>query len=205
MAARRMDYGEWAQIIGTYDLPARRGTILSMLPTKVAFASLEGGEERVRLKGLGEGDEVLFDLAVNPMTASCGTRGNDRMFEEFVPVTSTLRQVKLFVDGAEASQYSPGTAEPQGQVEFATPLPGREHHIPLSGDVPAEPNVSYVLQVRPEGDTRWHTMAAGLERPNAADVDINQFPGASAMDVRVLRTNGLETTEVFNERREFEV
>ena len=41
------------------------------------------------------------------------------------------------------------------------------------------------------------------KRPNVADVDINQFDGASALDVRVLRTNGLETTEIFNERREF--
>jgi hypothetical protein len=34
-------------------------------------------------------------------------------------------------------------------------------------------------------------------------VDIDQFPGASAIDVRVLRSNGLETTEIFRERREF--
>ena len=174
-----------------------------MLPTKVAFASLEGGEERVRLKGLSEGGEVLFDLAVNPMTPSCGPSGNDRMFEEFVPVTPPLRYVKLFVDGVEASQYSPGSAQPRGHVELAAPTPGREHHIPIAGDAPAEPNVSYVLQVRPEGETRWHTMAAGLDRPNAADVDVNQFPGVSAIEVRVLRSNGLETTEIFNERREF--
>src|SRR5687768_257023 len=70
--ARRMEYGNWAQVIGSFDLGARRGAILSMLPAKVAFASGEGGEERVRLKGLGEGDEVLFDLAVNPLEPSCG-------------------------------------------------------------------------------------------------------------------------------------
>ncbi|NBJ10932.1 hypothetical protein [Microvirga arsenatis] len=201
--ARKMDYGDWAQIIGTFDLSARRGTILSMLPTKVAFASLEGGEERVRVKGVDEAGAVLFDLAVNPMTVSCGIAGSDRMFEEFVPVTPSLRYVRLFIDGIEVSQYAPGSAEPKGQVELAAPAPGREHHIPLSGNAPAEPNVSYLLQVRPDGDTRWHTMAAGLDRPNVADVDINQFPGASALEIRVLRSNGLETTEVFQERREF--
>jgi hypothetical protein len=46
-------------------------------------------------------------------------------------------------------------------------------------------------------------MATGLERPDVADVDVNQFPGASAIDMRVLRSNGLETTEIFHERREF--
>jgi hypothetical protein len=201
--ARKMEYGNWAQVIGTYDLEARRGVILSMLPAKVAFASLEGGDDRVHLKGLGENEEILFDLAVNPMTPSCGIRGRDRMFEEFVPVTPNLQYVKLFVDGIETSQYAPGSPKPIGKVELAKPVHGREHHIPLAGDVPAEPNVSYVLQVRPEGDARWHTMAVGLDRPNTADVDINQFAGASALDVRVLRSSGLDTVEVFHERREF--
>ncbi|CAN7769786.1 hypothetical protein LJR245_007475 [Rhizobium leguminosarum] len=201
--ARKMEYGEWAQIVGSFDPQSRRGAILSMLPSKVAFSSLEGGEDRVRLKGFGEGDEVLFDLAVNPLTPSCGTTGSERMFEEFVPVTPALLNVKLFIDGAEAAQYAPGSSEPKGTVELAEPIRGREHHIPLAGDAPAEANVSYILQVRPEGDSRWHTMATGLERPNAADVDINQFSGAAAIDVRVLRNNGLDTVEIFQERREF--
>lgn len=200
---RKMEYGDWAQIVGTYDIGARRGAILSMLPTKVAFASKEGGDDRVRLKGIDDKQKVVFDLAVNPMTASCGTPGNSRMFEEFVPVTPSLQQVKLFVDGVEASQYAPGSPVPKGQVELAQPVKGREHHIPLAGDAPAEPNVSYTLQVRPQGDDRWHTMAVGLERPNVADVDVNQFAGAKAIDVRVLRSNGLETVEIFQERRDF--
>ncbi|MBD9628019.1 hypothetical protein IB279_34270 [Ensifer sp. ENS06] len=201
--ARKMEYGDWAQIVGTYDLDARRGVILSMLPATVAFASKDGGEDRVRLKGIDDKLQVLFDLAVNPMTASCGTLGNDVMFEEFVPVTPSLREVKLFVDGVQASEYAPGSPKPKGQVELAQPTSGREHHIPLAGDTPVEPNVSYTLQIRPEGDSRWHTMAVGLERPNAAEVDINQFPGATAIEVRVLRSNGLETVEVFHERRNF--
>jgi len=201
--ARKMEYGDWAQIIGSYDLGARRGMITSMLPAKIAFASKDGGEERVRLKGVDIKGKFLFDLAVNPMTASCGQPGNARMFEEFVPVTAKLIQVILFVDGVEASQYTPGSPVPKGSVELTAPEPGRSHHIPLAGDAPAEPNVSYTLQVRPHGDSRWHTMAVGLERPNLADVDLNQFAGAPAIEVRVLRSNGLETVEVFNERREF--
>jgi hypothetical protein len=139
---RKMEYGTWAQVIGKDDLPARRGAIVSMLPTKVAFASLEGGEDRVRLKGLGENQEVLFDLAVNPLTPSCGVVGSERMFEEFVPVSAGLRYVKLFVDGLETAEYAPGNSQPKGEVKLAEPIQGREHHIPLAGDAPAEPNVS---------------------------------------------------------------
>lgn len=201
--ARRMEYGDWAQVIGTFDLEARRGQILSMLPTKVAFASLEGGEERVRLKGFGPSDQVLFDLAVNPMTTSCGVQGSERMFEEYVPVTAALEYLRLFVDGTEASGYAPGSTPPAPEISFAAPAVEKLHRIPLTADAAPEPNVSYILQVRPEGDSRWHTMAVGLPRPDAADIDVNQFPGASALEVRILQNNGKETSEVFHERRAF--
>ncbi|MDH0737326.1 hypothetical protein [Achromobacter spanius] len=201
--ARKMDYGNWAQVIGKYDLQARRGSILSMLPADVAFASIEGGEPRVRLKGIDARQTVLFDVLVNPMTPSCGPVGPDHLFEEFVPVTPALKDVKLFIDDAEVAQYAPGARNPGGQLKLAAPAEGRLHHIPLEGDVPVAANVSYMLQVRPEGDERWHTMAAGVAQPSTANLDINQFPGAVALDVRVLRTNGLETVEILRERKDF--
>lgn len=201
--ARKMDYGNWAQVVGKYDLSTRKGEIVSMLPATVAFASIDGGEERVRLKGFDEEHTALFDLAVNPMTASCGKSGTDHMFEEFVPVTPSLKDVKLFIDGAEVSSYVPGAAEPRGHLKLASALVERPNRIPLTGNVSAEANVSYTVQVRPHGDTRWHTMATGLAQPDMVDVDINQFPGASAIEVRVLRTNGLETVRVFEEQRQF--
>lgn len=201
--SRRMEYGAWAQVIGTYDLDAHSGSILSMLPTRVAFASLEGGEHRVHLKGFGPEQEELFDLAVNPMTISCGVQGSERMFEEFVPVTDALIELRLFIDGREASSFAPGMARAPGRIALGQPSAGTLTKIPLEADVAPEPNVSYILQVRPDGDSRWHTMAVQLARPDATNLDINQFPGASALDVRILQSNGKDTSEVFRERREF--
>lgn len=200
---RKMDYGNWAQVIGIYDLTSRKGEISSMLPAKVAFASLEGGEERVRLRGLDAAGNALFDLAVNALVPSCGVVGDKRSFEEYVPVTPALTTVRLFIDDVEAANYAPGTPDPHGHLEMAAPSEDRPNRIPIRGDVRAEAGISYVVQVRPDGDKRWHTMAAGIARPETAAVDVNQFPGAKAIDVRVLRTNGLETTEVLSERREF--
>jgi hypothetical protein len=200
---RKTEHADWAQVIGTYDLKAARGEIRSMLPTKRTSGWHKGGEDRVRLKGLDAAGTVLFDIAVNPLTPSCGAIGDQRLFQELVPVTPALHSVRLVIDGQETHVHFAGSAEPKGRVSLGAPRAGREHRIPIAGDAPAEPSVSYIVQARPEGDTRWHTMAAGLAELTAVDIDINQFPGAAALDVRVLRTNGLETTEVFQERREF--
>ncbi|MGF6513016.1 hypothetical protein ABH912_000482 [Pseudomonas sp. BT76 TE3572] len=202
---RKMEYGDWAQVIGTFDLATRRGEILSMQPAKVAFTSIEGGENRVRIKGLDEDGKVLFDLAVNPMTPSCGNTGTSRMFEEFVPVQEQLKVVRLYVDGAEAAIYAPGMAQQHLKLFLANPLADKQHRIPIDaeGAPPIEANVTYLLQVKPEGDKRWHTMATGMERPDAVEVDVNQFPGAKALEIRILRTNGLATTTVLETRREF--
>jgi hypothetical protein len=200
-----MEYGDWAQVIGTYDLAARHGAILSMQPSKVAFASIEGGEDRVRLKGLDENGQELFDLAVNPMTPSCGTPGESRMFEEFVPVQEQLKLVRLYIDGVETAAYAPGRPQPAVKVSLGQPLADKLHRIPIETDAPApvEANVSYLLQVRPGGDSRWHTMATGMDRPDAVEVDVNQFPGAKSLEIRVLRTNGLETTTILETQRVF--
>lgn len=200
---RKMDYGPWAQVVGVYNLETRKGEISSMMPARIAFAS-EGGEERVRLRGLDVSGETLFDLAVNPLTPSCGVVGDQRSFEEYVPVAPELVTVRLYIDGKPAADYAPGSPKRRGKLAMGSLSEGG-HRLSIEGDVVEEPGVTYVLQVRPEGDKRWHTMAAGLPRPDVAAVDINQFPGATALDVRVLRNNGLETTEVLNERREFDV
>jgi hypothetical protein len=202
--ARKMDYGDWAQVLGTFDLGSRSGAISSMLPTKVAFASKEGGEQRVRLRGFNATGSTLFDLAVNPLTPSCAPPTSERMFEEFVPVTPDLERVELFIDDKRASEYVPGSPQPKGNFGLATAAAvDGGHRIPVTSDAAPEANVSYLVQARPDGDERWHTMAAGLSQPDLASIDINQFPGASALNVRVLRTNGLETSEVFQERRDF--
>lgn len=199
---RKMDYGNWAQVIGAYDLTVRKGEIQSMMPASIAFASLPGGEERVRLRGLDQDEAMLFDLAVNPLTPSCGVVGERRVFEEYVPVTPKLATVRLYIDGVPAADYAPGSPEPRGQLEIAPTRGASPYRLPIEGDVEEEPGVSYVVQARPDGDRRWHTLAAGLLQPKV-QVDINQFPGAKALDVRVLRTNGLETSEVLHERRVF--
>jgi hypothetical protein len=201
--ARKMEYGDWAHVIGTFDLAAKRGTILSMQPAKVALTSTVGGEEHARLKGFDAAGKVLFDLAVHPMRNSCAVQSNERMFEEYVPVQDALTTLKLFVAGVPASEYAPGRPSPPKSIKMGAAAPQSLHRIPLESETPPEKNVTYTVQVRPQGDERWHTMGVNLPTPAVGEIDINQFPGAAALDIRVLQSDGITKKEVFRDRREF--
>jgi len=199
----RVQKGKWAQVVGAFDLVAKTGSITSVQPTTLAFAPLEGGEDRVHVKGFGTGKSALFDLAVNPLRISCGNAGNELMFEEFIPVTARLKTVRLYVDGAEVARYEPGLSAPPRRVSLGPPDPEAPHRLSMRAEVAPTPGVSYTVQVRPEGDERWHTLGAGLEKPDATKIDINQFPGAKRLDIRILQTDGFRSEEIFRETKQY--
>ena len=199
----RVQQGKWAQVVGSYDLEAKTGSITSVQPTTLAFAPLEGGDDRVRVMGFGTGKSPLFDLAVNPLRISCGDAGNELMFEEFVPVTKRLKTVRLYVDGTEVARYEAGASPPPRRMSLGSRDAKAPNRLSMRAEVAPTPGVSYTVQVRPEGDERWQTIGAGLERPDATNVDINQFPGAKRLDIRVLQTDGFSSEEVFRETKAF--
>ena len=198
-----MTPGKWAQVIGSYDLEAKTGSIKSVQPTTLAFTPLEGGEDRVHVKGFGAGKSALFDLAVNPLRISCGDGGNELMFEEFIPVTKRLKTVRLYVDGTEVARHEPGASAPPRRISLGRPDPTAPNRFSMRAEVAPTPGVSYTVQVRPEGDERWQTIGTGLEKPDAASVDINQFPGAKRLDIRVLQTDGFSSEEIFRETKAY--
>jgi len=198
--ARKMEYGKWAQVIGTFDIAARRGTIMSMQPATIAFAS-EGGDERVRLKGFDSAGNVLFDLPADPMKNSCAVETNERMFEEYVPVTDDLAKIKLFIKDVLASEYSPGSTMPSVAITAGPEGADQPHRIRLRTESAVPKNVTYTIQARPQNDQRWHTMGAGLSTPDVGEIDIRQFPGATDLEIRVLESDGLTKKEVFRQQR----
>jgi hypothetical protein len=195
--AREIREHKWAQVLGTFDLEAGQAQITSVQPAIAASRSIEGGEERIRLKGFDQAGRELFDLAVNPMHNSCAPRQDAGTFEEFIPVTDALQIIKLFVDGQETADFVPGHPVEVADVQFGVAPADKPHMIPLSGATAPADNVSYTVQARPAGEALWQTVGIGLPTVEAAAIDINQFPGAEKIEVRILQNNGLSETEIY--------
>jgi hypothetical protein len=57
--------------------------------------------------------------------------------------------------------------------------------------------VTYTVQAKADG-APWRTVALGLPLPST-DIDVNQFPGARRLEIRVLQSDGFEESEVFRQ------
>lgn len=55
--------------------------------------------------------------------------------------------------------------------------------------------MTYTVQARAAGENVWQTLAVGRNAPDI-EVDVNQFPSAEKIQVRVLMTNGFEQRTV---------
>lgn len=190
----------WAQVLGAYDLEAGQAQITSVQPATSGARSLSGGEERVRVKGFNQTGDELFDLAVNPMQNSRAPRPNAGTFEEFILVTDDLKVIRLYIDGEEAADFVPGSPAPVAGTHLGSAPEDRPHVIPLTGAATSSAtNVSYTIQARPNDDTLWQTIGIGLPTIEAGEIDINQFPGAKTIHVRILQNDGFSETEVYRD------
>jgi hypothetical protein len=53
-----------------------------------------------------------------------------------------------------------------------------------------------------EGASNWQTLAIGLPSPTT-HVDVNQFPGAKSVRIRVLESDGFSEDKIFEETKTF--
>ena len=72
-------------------------------------------------------------------------------------MTDVLEILRLFTEGEETSEFAPARPQAPANVALSAASAETPHHIPLTAEATPEANVSYILQVRPDGDTRWHT------------------------------------------------
>ena len=87
-------------------------------------------------------------------------------------------------------------------ITLAGAGPDAPHRMLIESAALPTPGVTYSVQAKPDSSATWMTLAVGLDAPTS-EVNINQFPGAKSIDVRVLRTDGFTETEVLRETRHF--
>jgi hypothetical protein len=196
--------GSFAHVVGTFDLEQGTGTIDYVTPVRVATESADVNDEGIRLLGEDDANQKLFEKVVNPQRNSCAPHAQRGTYEEFVATSPNLRRIKLLINGAVAAEFVRGSARPAGSVTLGAPNPDAPHRLAVapSGMAPA-PGVTYSVQAKPESSTAWQTLAVGLKTPST-EVDVNQFPGAASVAVRVLRSDGFSETEIFHDTKRFE-
>ncbi len=197
--------GSFAHVVGTFDLAQRTGTIDYVTPVRVATETADLEDEGIRLVGEDEAKQKLFDKVVNPQRNSCAPHAQRGTFEEFVPISPSLRRIALLIKGAVAAEFVRGSATPGGAVAFGAPNADAPNRFALTagGGMAPAPGVTYSVQAKPEGGMAWQTIAVGLKTPST-EVDVNQFPGAKSVAVRVLQSDGFSETEIFHGTKQSE-
>ena len=184
----------WIQVVGVFDSQEKTGEIFGLQPAPTEHDNPVAEGTDLSLAVLDQNEDVLSEVAVKPEFGSCGDEVQVGTFQVFVEAPADARSVSLRFKGEEISRMAPGPAE-QAVEHFG--LGAREAHVvPLEQSGPADPNATYTLQAREKGTNIWETIDIGLDRPDAGRVDLNQFPGAGAIEVRVLKSSGFDSVEI---------
>jgi hypothetical protein len=198
---KTLNEGKFAHIVGTFDLRQSTGTIDYVTPVEIATVPSDGGASSLRLVGEGVSG-VVFDRPVHPQRNSCAPNAESGTFEEFVPVTPALTVVKLMVGATVAAEYRRGPQTPSPPVTLAGASPDKPYKLLIKAAAQPTSGVTYSVQARTDSSTSWMTLAVGLDVANS-EVNVNQFPGAKQIEVRVLRTDGFSETEVLRQTKTF--
>jgi hypothetical protein len=196
--------GNFAHVSGTFDFDNKKGTIDYVTPVKIAVQSENFEDEGLELIGFDGERKQIFDKKVNPQRNSCAPHAPSGTFDEYISVSPQLRLIKLMVKGVEAAQFTRGTSVSPGLIAMGGPDPDSPNRFPLD---PANafthaPGVTYTVQAKGEQEPNWQTIAVGLDVPKT-DIDVNQFPGAKSVSVRVLQSDGFSESQVFEEKKTF--
>jgi hypothetical protein len=195
--------GAFAHVAGTFDLETKKGTIDFVTPVSLAAASNDFDNEHIHLIGESDQRGQLFDKPVNPQRNSCAPQGTKGTFEEYIPVSPNLAHIRLTIDGVTAAEFLRGQRAIPGTLSLGHPDPSAPHRMTIQQGTGAQPaaNVTYTVQAKADG-AQWRTVAVGLPLPST-DIDVNQFPGAKRLEIRVLQSDGFEESEVFRQVKVF--
>lgn len=137
----------------------------------------------------------LAHMPVSLMRASDGDDSANAVIDQIIPIHEGMARLSLRYLGNEIAAYKAGKnvspAATSAGISFGMPPPGSSNKREMSLDVnyAAEEGVTYTIQVRPEGENLWQTIAMGLPVPDTT-LDRNQFPDAERAHIRIVRTNG---------------
>jgi hypothetical protein len=196
--------GNYVHLVATINVETGKGQIHYVNPVGKILESDAATDPSVELVVKNAASKELYRSHVVVRRSSPEPDGSSDigLIQADIPAKAGMASVGLYYKNEMVDEYVAGTP-PEPQLESMTlslggPVPGGLNRLPMSvtelGHMPPIPGVTYTVQVKPDGQDVWNTIAVGRPTPSV-EIDRNQFPGASKADVRVLRTTGF-TEEV---------
>jgi hypothetical protein len=186
---------KWIQVVGTFNRADHSGSFVAVQPAREENLPTERPESALTVVVEDAGGKRLTEVPVDPEFGSCDDIVDQGTFQSFLELPAEATTLRLLHEGRELSFFkSPDRAAMAAESFGLGPRHG--HSVALAHRTPADPNATYTLQAREKGASIWQTLDIGLARPDVGVVDINQFPGAHAIEVRVLKSSGFTSEEI---------
>lgn len=192
----------WIQVVGVFDKASKTGEILGVQPAVKPMPTQDDANE-LALVALDAVGTALAEVAVVPEYGSCGDEAEIGSFQTYLDLPDATRALSLRHEGAEIAQFVPDSPKVSVDAESFGLAPLSGHTVGLTHNAAEPSNATYTLQAREKGAAIWETLDIGLERPDAAKVDVNQFPGAKVIEVRVLKSSGFSNVAIDQKEIDF--
>jgi len=186
----------WIQVVGIYNRVDNSGEFIGIQPAENVNAPQNLPNTQLVISVENEGGEHLGRVPVTPNYGSCNDVVNEGTFQTFIELPINTSVLRLLHDGQQLAIYRAPILSPTSSPESFGLGVRTDHSVPLTQSSSAEPNSTYTVQARERGSSIWQTLDIGLDRPDKGVLDLNQFPGAAVIEVRVLKSSGFKTTEI---------
>lgn len=187
----------WIQAVGTFNRADHSGEFVAVQPARESNMLRTQSASGLKISVETEDGQQLAEVPVTPEFGSCDDVVDEGTFQAFFELPEGAKLLRLMYEEQEVAVYAaPVTRRGPAAAEAFGLGPRSGHVVPLTQAGSADPDATYMLQAREKGTTLWQTLDVGLDRPDAGEVDLNQFPDARGIEVRVLKSSGFDTEEV---------
>lgn len=188
---------KWIQAVGTFNRAEHSGEFVAVQPARESNMLRAQSASGLKISVEAKDGKQLAEISVTPEFGSCDDVVDEGTFQAIFELPEGAKLLRLMYEGHDVALYAaPETLPGPAAAEAFGLGPRSGHVVPLTQAGSADPDATYMLQAREKGATLWQTLDIGLDRPDAGEVDLNQFPGARGIEVRVLKSSGFDTEEV---------
>ncbi|GAA6179570.1 hypothetical protein NBRC116594_10080 [Shimia sp. NS0008-38b] len=187
----------WIQAVGTFNRADNSGQFVSVQRASESSVSEDQNASSLHISVEDDGGKKLAEIPVSPAFGSCDDVVDVGTFQVFFKLPKDAKIFRLVHEDLEIAIYFTSAQQPTAPGTEALGLgPRTGHSVPLTQAGSPDPDATYTVQAREKGSDLWQTLDIGLDRPDAGQIDLNQFPNAEAIEVRVLKSSGFDLEEI---------